>query len=272
MKLGTALVFSRRRYGAGYDTRPRPPVGNNILGRKQYEETTTTISDDAVYGVGTATGDFWPVESCPVNKALLKMETIIMWLQRGMTLFLAIAMSILIVACSNTESNRNDYVFRAGDWGDSMETICKLDKQIDPIFPDFGGDIAWGKTVLNGCEAKFYYYFTDDKLTNGLYTFEPDFTNATSYIGLYEAVRESLSGEYGKPSYNEIRPIGKDSANENVENPIALENGRVMYVSVFETVKSDIVLLLKNDDNEIELQIFYTHVDYYDGKNGNSSN
>lgn len=197
-----------------------------------------------------------------------------MRLQKGIILLLAIAISILLIACGDTKSGGNNYVFRAGDWGDSRESILELDDEIDPIIRDsgFDSDILWGKTTLNGCDAKFAYYFTDDKLTNGLYTFDPNFTDATRFINLYETVKESLTNVYGKPSYSEIRPIKKNYAGENVEDPTALEDGYVIYNSIFETQKSDIMLSLRSEDHEITLIIFYTHVDYYDGVNGSNSN
>jgi len=186
------------------------------------------------------------------------------------TFLLVLCTCTFLSACSNRNRNENDYFFRAGKWGDSRETVKALDEEIDPIFRNeaWQDDLLLGSTVLNGYNARFSYAFEDNKLVKGLYTLEPDFTSGIQYIGLYEMLEKSLTDEYGTPSLSEIHPIKKDLADDAISRSDTLEHGYVVYNTIFETNVSDILLAMRCEDGSIQIDIFYTHMDYYDGKNG----
>lgn len=154
------------------------------------------------------------------------------------------------------ESREGD--FRAGFWGDTMETI----KQYETATLSEEGEHSLSySTTVAGFDAYASYLFEDNKLYGGMYMLLVSHPAAGSYINDYNNLKESLKVVYGEPELDKIIPLS--SSADYLEDDLALELGYSQYLTGWTTDTTEITSAMYSEDGQgINIFISYRDINY----------
>lgn len=155
---------------------------------------------------------------------------------------------------------RENTTFRNSCWGDDIETVKKYEDAESPE-QDEDGNLLYEGEILT-YKSYIIYFFEDNKLVNGMYGLNEEYTSGGQYISQYEALKNGLKEIYGEPIEDVIIPMEKQSLIDIAGSSTALENGYVVYRSTWETETSKIVCGMQAQNFEIGTIIQYTDKNY----------
>ena len=157
------------------------------------------------------------------------------------------------------ETKREDADFRNAKWGEDRDTVKKYETEINLIEYD---DKLAGEIVVGGYDSYAAYLFDENKLYQGFYTLQTDYSNAGQYIPAYDNLKEMLTKKYGQPYEDEIIPLGEQDLIDMFGPAKALEYGYVVYRARWETGTTDVMIGMMGENYEVDLFISYTDKNY----------
>jgi len=144
--------------------------------------------------------------------------------------------------------------FRRMTWGMDMKTV----KSTEPGAPKSEEDSAmiYSRKVA-GMDAALGYVFAENKLVRARYMFHQQHEKYDSYIADYNNLKSALEKQYGKAVKE--RAIWKNDLYRKIQSQwgIALGEGYVTFITLWETPNTDISLTLKGDNGKIDLWLEY---------------
>jgi hypothetical protein len=155
---------------------------------------------------------------------------------------------------------REGCTFRNSIWGDDVDTVKKYETKINLEPTEDGG--LFGKTTVSGYDAYTFYCFENEKLYEGLYLFNLNYTSGGQFITAYNSLKNSLIQKYGTPSIDTIIPNEKESLIEHAGPSKALEYGYVVYTATWEKDNTSIMLTMSSQDYEVGIVIQYRDINY----------
>ena len=155
---------------------------------------------------------------------------------------------------------REGCTFRSSIWGDDVDTVKKYETKINLEPTEDGG--LFGKTTVSGYDTYTFYCFENEKLYEGLYLFNLNYTSGGQFITAYNSLKNSLIQKYGTPSIDTIIPNEKESLIEHAGPSKALEYGYVAYTATWEKDNTSIMLTMSSQDYEAGIVIQYRDINY----------
>lgn len=155
---------------------------------------------------------------------------------------------------------REGCTFRSSIWGDDVDTVKKYETKINLEPTEDGG--LFGKTTVSGYDTYTFYCFENEKLYEGLYLFNLNYTSGGQFITAYNSLKNSLIQKYGTPSIDMIIPNEKESLIEHAGPSKALEYGYVAYTATWEKDNTSIMLTMSSQDYEAGIVIQYRDINY----------
>jgi len=144
--------------------------------------------------------------------------------------------------------------FRKTNWGMDKKTV-KLTEPDDPSSEEDSAMIYSRKVA--GMNALIGYIFAQDKLVRAKYMFHQDHDDLNAYITDQDNIKKALAKRYGKPAKE--RTVWTNELYKKIPSQwgIALGEGYVTFISVWETAKTEISLTLKGEKGKTDLWLEY---------------
>lgn len=167
---------------------------------------------------------------------------------------LLIVLFILAISNLTLFAEETKYDFRKTNWGMSKEQV-KATEDKKPLDEDNNGFFY----QINIDSMDFYcvYQFLEDKLYQGTYLFFGKHTNENDYIYDYENLKETLTKKYGQPKSDKIVWGNDLYKSDKQEWGLAISIGHLAYTASWETLNTEIGLMLSGDNYKINLAILY---------------
>lgn len=144
--------------------------------------------------------------------------------------------------------------FRKTTWGMDKKTV-KLTEPDDPKSEEDSAMIYSRKVA--GMDVLIGYIFVEDKLVRAKYMFHPQHDDLNAYITDQNNIKKALEKRYGKSAKE--RAIWRNELYTNIPSQwgIALGQGYVTFLSLWQTPKTEITVTLKGDNGKIDLWLEY---------------
>ena len=167
-------------------------------------------------------------------------------------LFLLVSSDLI----SQEKIQKND--FRNSRWGMKKDKVLSTEKNKPTEAAAVGlffvtihtGEIA-------GLKAQYLYYFLDDVLVRGGYTFREKHYNKNKYIDDYNNLKEILTRKYGSPTTSNTRWYKDHYKDRPQYHGRAVSMGELVFVSNWETDRTLIFLILTGDNFNISMVLQY---------------
>jgi hypothetical protein len=150
----------------------------------------------------------------------------------------------------------NSFEFRGLQWGSSPDDVKALEDST-PIADE--SDKIVFKDNINGFDCNVYYSFINNHLYMGASYFTHSHSNKTDYINDYKSLKELLSHKYGEPITDDTIWYDDLFKNDPSDWGMAISIGHLAYSSKWRVDDTDIYLILKGDNYEINMFIRYSN-------------
>ena len=163
------------------------------------------------------------------------------------------------------KQSKYQYDFRKTNWGMSKEQVkATEDKEPDDEY-EFDAMLGYDEDItvisydvtISGKDFNCTYSFLEDKLYNGRYFFTGDHADKNLYIDDYEELKEILTKKYGKPMTDKMIWMNDLYKNDKSHWGMAIDEGDLIYETVWETPTKRIYLELSNGKFGINLTLSY---------------
>jgi uncharacterized lipoprotein YehR (DUF1307 family) len=140
--------------------------------------------------------------------------------------------------------------FRKTTWGMDKKTV-KLTEPDDPKSEEDSAMI-YSRNIA-GMDVLIGYIFVQDKLVRAKYMFHPKHDDLNDYITDQNNIKKALEKRYGKAARE--RTIWSNDLYSKIPSQwgIALGQGYVTFLSLWDTPKTEITLTLKGENSKIDL-------------------
>jgi uncharacterized lipoprotein YehR (DUF1307 family) len=144
--------------------------------------------------------------------------------------------------------------FRKTTWGMDKKTV-KLTEPDDPKSEEDSAMI-YSRNIA-GMDVLIGYIFVQDKLVRAKYMFHPQHDNLNDYITDQNNIKKALEKRYGKATRE--RTIWSNELYTKIPSQwgIALGQGYVTFLSLWDAPKTEITLTLKGENSKIDLWLEY---------------
>lgn len=151
--------------------------------------------------------------------------------------------------------------FRETTWGMSPQEVENVKTaQFNSEFGTLENILIYDATV-GGLNAYIVYRFVKNKLVNASYVFKETHSNRTEFINDYYKLQKILIQKYGVPAEDD-KLWYDDLYKDDPQNwGMAIAVGHLAYQSIWENIQTDILLMLRGDNYEIQLSITYESVE-----------
>ena len=171
-----------------------------------------------------------------------------------MKIYLSAAVILIYTVIISSIGWAENFDFRKTRWGMSKEEV-KASENLRPIYTGTEGfvyDISIGRDSV-----KLSYYFTQDKLTNGFYSFEAQWCQGTTCINDFLEKKELLIKKYGDPVQERRIWHNNLYKNDSQQWGLAVTLGLLKFISGWETRTTEIYLGLSGKEFKSTLTIAY---------------
>lgn len=154
-----------------------------------------------------------------------------------------------------------DRDFRVGVWGDSMKDIQRKEKEIELFVTE---DNVGGYSQVMGIDMFVGYYFTNDKLTHGIYMCSEEYDDANKYVQDYEKLKKVLIDKYGEPTTDDEIWTSKmyDRDNPQHRGKAVATDGLKYFTTWDVNNKTRVSLFLTGEGLQTFLTVGYQDLDY----------
>ena len=115
---------------------------------------------------------------------------------------------------------------------------------------------------INNKECSLIYGFNNKKLVCAVYYFHIRHVNLNDYIDDYYELQNLLASKYNQPILNEAVWKNNLFQNNRLKYGAAISLGHLIYISKWETEKTNVMLSLTGDNYEVQLSILYSDKNY----------
>lgn len=149
---------------------------------------------------------------------------------------------------------QDDHDFRKIYWGMDREQVESLEGSPDSILPN-GSFLYVDRYVINR-RCDYLISFNKNAAYQGMYLFSKEHNNIPDYITDYYNISNIVSRKYGEPFFCD--EIWEDDDSKGIEDKeTAFSNGKLYYLTAWETENTSITLTLFSDSNEITCSLSY---------------
>jgi hypothetical protein len=120
-----------------------------------------------------------------------------------------------------------------------------------------GLDILMYSGKAESLSIVYAYYFVNNKLVQGRYTFSDEHTNKNAYIDDFNKVKDSLIGKYGKPTDDNMFWSNNLYKDDPAKWGMAVAAGHLGCQAKWTLNDTIIVLQLKGDNSNITHAVQY---------------
>jgi len=149
-----------------------------------------------------------------------------------------------------------DYDFRKTKWGMSKAEVKKNEKA---KFVDEGADGFAYKGKLLNFNVLIIYRFLDNKLSEGIYSFEEKHMNDSDYIADFNTIKELLIKKYGAPYFDTYHWKNNMYREDIQRHGTAISMGHLILLSKWETDRTNIDMILKGTNLNISHGLLYKY-------------
>lgn len=148
--------------------------------------------------------------------------------------------------------------FRKTTWGMTKNQVKQT--ETSEIIKETNEAILYS-VKLAGYESFVGYIFVDNKLTRAKYLIIEKHSNKNDYIVDYSSIKNLLEKKYGIPKEHE--KIWKNDLYKDDYSQwgFAISLGHLMYYSIWETDKTDIIFSLYGDNYKLNTVIEYSSIE-----------
>lgn len=157
-----------------------------------------------------------------------------------------------------TEEGKALNGFRDAAWGMSMQDVKKVETA--NLESEDGDGLIYSGNVA-GLDCYIIYSFTSDKLTLGYYSFSKKYSNDNNYIDDYDKVVDLLISKYGLPEKQDEIWRNDLFRDDPQRWGMAVSAGYLVYQSIWDLPKTEIMLKLYGNNYEINHVLFYKSVE-----------
>lgn len=170
-----------------------------------------------------------------------------------MKLTLLKCLILLITTFSHQSFAENN--FRGTQWGMSKNDVEALESNTKI---DTGHENILGyQGTVTGLDCYIIYYFFDNKLTKGRYTFIEKHYNKNGYLMDYNTTIENLSKKYGEPPENETAWLNSLYKDKPEDWGMAVSIGHLARYAAWETKDTTINISLSGDNFKVSMLLEY---------------
>ncbi|MCH2229845.1 MAG: hypothetical protein MK105_05835 [Crocinitomicaceae bacterium] len=147
--------------------------------------------------------------------------------------------------------------YRKSVWGDSKETVLETEEK-EPVLSK-NNSLAY-QVRLNNDDFLAFFYFHNDRLHQGVYSFEGEFVNENNFYSKYLELKRILTKKYGEPKEVKQHRSGElyDGASEI---GMAIQTGEYTELTSWETINSTIKLIISGENFDSKITIRYNTKD-----------
>jgi hypothetical protein len=145
-----------------------------------------------------------------------------------------VMISVILCSCaksvqSSTKNSTND--FRSSVWGFTKEQVKKTESSTPTL--NTNNNLLYDNQSLLDLDCCIIYYFDNNKLYQGVYSFTNEHSNDTDYITDYNNIKAALIKKYGNPK--EDNQVWKDNTYKDRPSDwgMAVITGNLLYGSVW---------------------------------------
>lgn len=158
--------------------------------------------------------------------------------------------------------------FRNVAWGMSRDQVKTLETL--PLDEERREGLSYYDFKIDNKECALIYLFTNaDELKSATYFFLSKHTTLNDYLDDHEDLRKLLIEKYGQPIEDGPHWTNKQYFEEPEQYGLAVSKGHVEFLSVWETDRTTIKLIIDGENYKIRLSIFYLAKQHILIKTGN---
>ncbi len=146
------------------------------------------------------------------------------------------------------------YDFRKAVWGISRKEVKQSESFT--IYGETKNEIFYDGNILN-FDAYIIYFFIDDKLVSTNYVYKIKHINKNDYIRDYEIIKKTLITKYGQPMGERVDWKNDLFRDDPSQWGMAISAGHLIYISRWETDRTEILHSLYGDNFEIKFATVY---------------
>lgn len=169
-----------------------------------------------------------------------------------------IALLLLFIILPHTVL-AEDYDFRNTNWGMSKEEVVEIETA---EYAGEDGDLLFYTDDVAGLDTILFYEYLDNKLVSGGYVFDENYINQNNHIDDYKKVKELLAKKYGEPVIDRQRWLNDLYKGDTQNYGTALSVGHLAYMSKWEAESTDITMMLRGENFEVNLTLYYKSKEY----------
>lgn len=161
---------------------------------------------------------------------------------------------LFLISLNWTQEAKSKTHFRDATWGMSPEQVGKIEKSksFQKLHSKSTGlDIVGYKGQAGAFKCFIAYYFAENQLVEGRYSFIEKHTNRNLYISDFKNIKDSLIEKYGKATKDNVvwrNDLYKDDPSDW---GMAVSVGHLNFEATWKLPETKIHLLLKGDNYKI---------------------
>jgi hypothetical protein len=141
-------------------------------------------------------------------------------------------------------------------WGFTKEQVKKTESSTPTL--NTNNNLLYDNQSLLDLDCCIIYYFDNNKLYQGVYSFTNEHSNDTDYITDYNNIKAALIKKYGNPK--EDNQVWKDNTYKDRPSDwgMAVITGNLLYGSVWYNGNTKIGLYLTGDNYDVNFTLGYS--------------
>ena len=150
--------------------------------------------------------------------------------------------------------------FRNCKWGMTKEEVIENETEIEVILDE--GNELYAETTVDGDDFTIAYFFNENKLEQVLLISKEEHSNRNLYIDDYNNLKELFIQKYGTPKQD--KEVWKNDLYKNRPDDWgdAIAYGHLGMFSQWFTDTTEVGVMLRGDNYEINLSIIYRDINY----------
>jgi hypothetical protein len=157
----------------------------------------------------------------------------------------------------NTKVIRSKVYLEDAKWGMSSDQLKRIEGQPVHSGESQGYKIVGYQEVILERDCLVGYYFSNDRLKGTKLSFLEQHTNKNQNIADFKRIKDLLVQKYGRPIEDKISWEDVTHKENISEWGNAIGKGHLRYVSKWSTQKTEVLLHLFGEEDEISLEVTY---------------
>jgi hypothetical protein len=176
-------------------------------------------------------------------------------------LIIVLSLTFLLHAINAKELGIGSSDFRRVNWGSSKATV-KQNETAKLLPEEETKNILIYSTNIASMETYLSYFFLKDSLVKAKYLLNEQHSNKNNHISDFKTLKSNLTSKYGSPDEEGIIWTNELYKDDPEDWGLAVSIGHLLYYASWETVSTEITVMLNGENYSITNQIEYVSRKY----------